>query len=79
RNIVGFYSDYLNGFGNIDVDWEVLFDFKVNDYIRASFSSHIKYDDDIRETEIINGEEVLISGPRVQWKQALGIGVVYDF
>lgn len=79
RNIMSFYSDYINNFGNIDVDWEVLFDFKVNEYIRAAFGSHIKYDDDIREIEIINGEEVLISGPKVQWKQILGVGVVYDF
>lgn len=79
RNIMSFYSDYINNFGNIDVDWEILLEFQVNEYIRAAFGSHVKYDDDIRETEIINGEEILISGPKVQWKQVLGIGVVYDF
>lgn len=79
RNIMNFYTDYLNNFGNIDVDWEVLFDFKVNNYIRAAFGSHLKYDDDIKITEKIDGETVQVSGAKVQWKQVLGIGVVYDF
>jgi hypothetical protein len=79
RNIMSFYSDYVNNFGNIDIDWEVLFDFKVNNYIRAAFGSHVKYDDDIKITENIDGQEVQILGARVQWKQILGVGVVYDF
>lgn len=79
RNIVSFYTDYVNDFGNVDVDWEFVFDFKVNDYIRALLGSHLKYDNDIKFTESIDDEEVLISGAKVQWKQLLGIGITYDF
>lgn len=79
RNIMSFYTDYANDFGNVDVDWEFAFDFIVNDYIRAVFGSHLKYDDDIKITEVIEGEEIQVSGAKVQWKQVLGIGVVYDF
>ncbi|OIQ35879.1 MAG: hypothetical protein BM563_11850 [Bacteroidetes bacterium MedPE-SWsnd-G1] len=79
RNIMSFYTDYINNFGNVDVDWEFNFDFRVNDFIRAVFGSHIKYDDDVKITEKIDDVEVQVSGAKVQWKQVLGVGVVYDF
>lgn len=79
RNVLSLYTDYINNFGNIDVDWEFVFNLQVNDYIRAVFGSHLKYDDDIKFTETINGEEVQVSGAKVQWKQILGVGVVFDF
>ncbi len=74
------YSDYLNSFGNIDVDWEVMFNFKVNQYVRASLGSHLKYDNDVKtivDTEV--DDEVAIEGAKIQWKQILGIGVVVNF
>jgi len=79
RNVMNFYTDYVNDFGNIDVDWEFAFNFRVNDYIHAVLGSHLKYDDDIKITEVIDGDEVQVSGAKIQWKQNLGIGVVYDF
>ena len=48
RNQLSLYTDYLNSFGNIDVDWEVVFDFKVNNFVKATLGSHIKYDNDIK-------------------------------
>lgn len=79
KNVMSFYTDYINNFGNIDVDWEFVFNLQVNDFIRAVFGSHLKYDDDIKITEIINDETVQISGAKVQWKQILGVGVIFDF
>ncbi len=79
RNIMSFYTDYINDFGNIDVDWEFQFDLKVNEFIRAVFGSHLRYDNDIKFTEVINDEDVQISGAKVQWKQILGVGVIFDF
>lgn len=74
------YTDYIENFGNIDVDWLVVFDFKVNQFVKATLSSHLKYDDDIKISKPtgIDGEYVE-AGARVQWKQLLGIGVVIDF
>lgn len=74
------YTDYLENFGNIDVDWLVVFDFKVNQFVKATLSSHLKYDDDIKISKPtgVDGEYVE-AGARVQWKQLLGIGVVIDF
>lgn len=75
------YTDYLVNFGNVDVDWEVNVGMKVNKYVQATLGSHLRYDHDINsevETNEITNEEVVIEGPRIQWKQLLGVGVVVD-
>lgn len=80
KNHLSFYTDYLNSFGNVDVDWEVVFDFKVNSYVKATLGSHIRYDDDIKtykETAVVDVLEE--KGPKVQWKQILGVGVIMAF
>ena len=79
KNVLSLYTDYVNDFGNVDVDWEFVFNLKVNDYIRAVFGSHLKYDNDIKFTETVNDEVVQISGAKVQWKQILGVGVIFNF
>lgn len=78
-NDLRLYTDYLNSFGNIDVDWELNLNFKVNTYVVAKVGSYLKYDNDIKlsETNADGEEEVL--GARTQWKQQLGIGVIVDF
>ncbi|SEQ49718.1 Protein of unknown function [Hyunsoonleella jejuensis] len=80
-NLLSVYSDYLNNFGNIDVDWRVNFDFKVNSFVRATLESHLRYDDDVKTIEpsaTVEGE-FDESGARIQWKQFLGIGIAVDF
>lgn len=72
------YSDYINKFGNIDVDWQLGVDMVVNQYVKANIGLHLIYDDDIKAKEEINGEQVAV-GPKIQLKQALGIGVTYSF
>ena len=77
-NKLSLYTDYINKFGNIDVNWELNFNFKVNRYVLATVGSHLKYDDDIK-VQVENEEgELVDDGPRVQWKQQLGIGVVVE-
>lgn len=80
KNLISLYSDYVNNFGNIDLDWRLGLDFKVNSFVRATLESHLKYDDDVktqRETDITGEFEE--AGARVQWKQFLGIGFAVDF
>lgn len=80
RNELSLYTDYLNDFGNFDVDWQINFQFVVNDFVKASLGSHLKYDNDIKITsQVVDSEEKLISGAKVQWKQLLGLGVSVDF
>ncbi|WP_308993051.1 DUF3078 domain-containing protein [Mariniflexile litorale] len=77
---VSLYSDYVNNFGNVDVDWKLDFDFKVNNFVKATLGSHLRYDDDVKTTKPTDVEGVNDeAGAKVQWKQFLGIGFAVDF
>jgi hypothetical protein len=78
ENRLSLYSDYINRFGNVDVDWQMQWDFIVNKYVRANVNMHLIYDDDIKAKEEIAGEQVTV-GPKIQLKQMLGIGLTYSF
>ena len=78
ENRVILFTDYLNSFGNIDIDWQLQLDMIVNQYVRANIGFHIIYDDDTKATRNIEGQQVTI-GPRIQLRQALGVGVAYEF
>lgn len=78
ENRLSLYSDYINHFGNIDVDWQMQFELVVNEYVRANIGAHFIYDDDIKAKEERNGEQVTV-GPKLQLKQMLGVGLVYSF
>lgn len=78
ENRLSLYSDYINNFGNIDVDWQIQLDLIVNQYVRANIGAHLLYDDDIKAKKEKAGEQVII-GPKIQLKQVLGVGLVYTF
>ncbi len=75
---VSLYTDYINNFGNIDVDWQLQLDMTVNQYVKANIGTHIVYDDDIKTKVEEEGVQV-VKGPKIQLKQLLGVGVVYQF
>ncbi|WP_239990741.1 DUF3078 domain-containing protein [Marixanthomonas ophiurae] len=77
-NKVTLYTDYLDDFGNIDVDWQIDFNFQVNHFIVANLGSHFKYDNDIKMTVENEEGELIEQGPIAQWKQQLGIGVIVE-
>ncbi|WP_034057155.1 DUF3078 domain-containing protein [Lacinutrix jangbogonensis] len=80
RNQFSVYTDYFNSFGNMDIDWEVIFDFKVNNYVKATLGSHIRYDNDIKTQEETDVVDVFVGrGAKLQWKQLLGVGVTMEF
>ena len=80
KHQVNLYTDYVNNFGNVDVDWRIDFDFKVNSFVRATLGSHIRYDDDIKTQEPTEVEgEFDEAGAKLQWKQFLGVGFAVDF
>jgi hypothetical protein len=72
------YSDYLKDFGNIDVDWQLRLEMVVNKYVRANVGTHLLYDNDIKNKREVGGVQIT-EGPRVQWKQILGVGLEYTF
>ncbi len=67
------FSGY-DSFGDIDVNWDLTLQFKVNDYLTTTFSTLIIYDDDIDVTR--NDGTV---GPGTQYKDVLNVGFLYKF
>lgn len=69
------FSNYLENPQNIDVDWKVQFNLKVNDYLSANLITHLIYDDDIN----IDDPDTGTSGPRVQFMESFGVGLTFKF
>lgn len=78
ENSLSLYSDYINNFGNVDIDYDLVLDLTVNQYIKTNIGIHVIYDDDIKAKEDMNGQQVTV-GPKTQLKQVLGVGIVYEF
>lgn len=66
------FSNYLDHPENIDVNADVLFTFKINSWFTASLNWTVKYDHDIRITDSEGN-----TGPRLQFKSVLGLGITY--
>ncbi len=79
ENKLSFYSDYINNFGNIDVDWQLNFKFKINEFFEAGIGTHLIYDDDIKYKEVNDDGDIITYGARVQFKQQLVLGVLLKF
>lgn len=69
------FTAYDKSFGNIVVNWEVMVGMKINKYLTATLNTILRYDDNIKFVDK-NGET---HGPRVQFKQLLGVGLAYQF
>lgn len=77
---VELFSNYFKNPQNIDVNWEVIFNLKVNDFLTAQIKTQLIYDDDIIITYDSNGDGLLDSkGPRTQFMEFFGIGFAYSF
>ncbi len=83
ENRLSLYSDYLNKFGNVDIDYDTRLDLVVNAYVKANIGVHLLYDDDIKtKKDVVDdaGATTQVNdGPRLQLKQVLGVGIVYAF
>jgi len=73
--MVEVFADYLNHPENMYVNWTTLLSMKVNRFISATFSTQLIYDPAVK---IKQGDGSLV-GPRVQFKQVLGVGFSYKF
>ncbi len=77
-NNLSLYSDYINNFGNVDVDCDLALNLIVNQYVKANIGARILYDDDIKNKTEVAGVQVT-EGPKTQIKQVLGVGLTYAF
>ncbi|MCB2197178.1 MAG: DUF3078 domain-containing protein [Bacteroidetes bacterium] len=72
---LGLFSNYIKNPQNIDVDWKVLINMKINDYLSANLNTHLIYDDDIKTSDDEGNPE----GAKVQFKEVFGVGLTYKF
>jgi hypothetical protein len=66
---LGLFSNYIDNPQNVDVDWKVGINMKINDFLNASINTRMIYDDNIK----IDGS------PKIQFKEILGIGFNVKF
>lgn len=69
------FTAYDKSFGNIDVDWDMLLSMKINKFLSATLNTTLKYDDDVK----IPNKDGSLGGPRIQFKEVLGVGFAYNF
>ncbi len=75
------FSNYLKDPQNIVVNWENILSMKVNKLLSANISTNMIYDHNIPVPvkRMENGVEVMGTGPRLQFKEVLAIGLAYKF
>lgn len=81
KSRINLYTDYIKSFGNVDVDWELNIHMKVNKFISTSLGTQMIYDDDILFDVVKNDNGTIIDPgtPKIQFKQVLGVGILYGF
>lgn len=72
---VDFYTAYDSSFGNVDINWDLMLSMKINKFLSATVNTTLKYDDDVKSVN----DEGIQKGPKVQFKEMLGIGIAYNF
>jgi hypothetical protein len=64
----------------VDVNWDLLLTFKVNEFLSASLLTQLIYDYDIQFGEDTTGHgELDTFESRVQFKELFGLGLTYTF
>jgi hypothetical protein len=69
---VDFFSNYVENPQYVDVNWDLLLTFKVNELISATLMTQLIYDYDIKF-----GPEP--GQPKIQFKELFGLGLAYNF
>lgn len=72
---IDFFTAYDSSFGNIDINWDLLISMKINKLLTATVNTSLKYDDDVKSVD----DDGVMHGPKVQFKEIIGIGFAYNF
>lgn len=77
---VDFFSNYLDQPQHVDVNWDLLLTFSINDYLSASLLTQLIYDYDIKfGTDTTGDGEPDTFDAKVQFKELFGLGLSYSF
>lgn len=86
ENRLRLFSNYLDNPQNVDVDWELVIDQKINWFFTIRLSLHLIYDDDVR-FPVFDGEGVPVQNPdgtdytiaNAQFKEFIGLSLQFKF
>jgi hypothetical protein len=85
-NTVRLFTNYLNKPQNVDVDWEINVEQKINWYFTVLLNLHFIYDDDIRFPVLDQDDQPILmpdgserKEPRLQFKEFLGVTLSFKF
>ena len=70
------YSNYLKNPQNVDVQWDIQLNMKVNKWISANLTLNMLYDDD---TKTMKDGDPQGGGAKLQFKETLGVGLQVMF
>ena len=77
---IDLFSNYFENPQYIDVTWDLLLTFKINDFLSASLMTQLIYDYDIQFGFDSTGDgEIDSYESRVQFKELFGLGLTYSF
>jgi hypothetical protein len=80
------FSNYLNHPENIDIDWELILDKKINWFFTVRLNLHLIYDDDVRFNVLdaddqpiikLDGSEKKVA--KTQFKEFIGLSMLFKF
>ena len=69
------FSNYIEDFGTIDVNWQNTLVMKVNSFLSANWYSQLIYDRDIKTTK----DDGSVGEAKIQLKSVFGVGITYKF
>ena len=85
-NRLQLFTNYIHNPMNIDVDWEMIGVFNLNWFTDIRFNAHLIFDDDTKTVEldddkqpILRPDGTLKKTARVQFKEMLGLSLVFKF
>jgi len=86
ENRLRLFSNYVNNPQNVDVDWELILDQKINWFFTIRLNLHLIYDDDVR-FPVFDSEGVPIQNPdgsgytvaKAQFKEFIGLSMQFKF
>jgi hypothetical protein len=77
---IDLFSNYLENPQHVDVNWDLLLSFTINEYLSASLLTQLIYDYDIKFGTDTTGDGVPDTfEARVQFKELFGLGLTYSF
>jgi len=65
NSTLGLFTNYIKNTQNVDVDWKVMINMKINDYLSANLNTQLVYDDDMIQD--------------IQFKEVFGVGLTYKY